>query len=325
MPNAEFKHLLKEGIDSVANRQSKNVRTVEFEIGESLHVSYHTVQRWKRGYAPVEPDRLEFIATYCHKQGRVDKGWVHRFLTQAGYPVPQAVIEQLFPKDMDHFDQSDHLRILHNLPPRFGEFIGRENEAARVLEWIRNSRWPLAAIEGMGGIGKTSLAIEVAHRCLPGEQLKIENPFEAVVWASARDQADFDLSLEQVLDVIAQVLDYPYLTQLNPEAKAGAVDKLLRSRRTLVIVDNFETITDLALVKFLEQTPEPSQALITTRYKQLRRVWDIPLYGLSNEATLTLIRRHSHRIWWPVPTTRFCAGWRQPPATIPRPSSCHWG
>ena len=296
MPNTEFKHLLKEGIDSVANRQGKTVRAVELEIGETLHVSHHTVQRWKRGYPPTDFDRIEFIASYCHQQGRMDKGWVQRLLTQACHPTPEMVIERLFPKDTSDMEQADLPLVLHNLPPRFGQFIGRENEVARVLEWIKNSRWPLAAIEGMGGIGKTSLAIEVAHRCLPGEQLRIDNAFEAVVWTSARDQADFDLNLAQVLDVIAQVLDYPYLIQLEPEAKANAVDKLLRSRRTLIIVDNFETITDLALVKFLEQTPEPSQALITTRYKQLRRVWDIPLYGLSNEETLTLIRRHSHRI-----------------------------
>jgi tetratricopeptide (TPR) repeat protein len=296
MTNAEFKQLLKEGIDSVANRQSKKVRAVEEEIGEALHVSHHTVQRWKRGYVPTDMERVEFIASYCQQQGRVDKAWIQRFLTQACHPAPQALMTRLFPKGPAQTGQQDLPRIYHNLPPRFGEFIGREAEVARVLEWVENSRWPLATIEGIGGIGKTSLAIEVAHRCLPGEQLEITNPFEAVVWTSARDQAHFDLSLEQVLDAIAQVLDYPYLTQLEPEPKANTIDKLLRGRRTLVIVDNFETITDLSLVKFLEQIPEPSLALITSRYKQLRRVWDIPLYGLTNEETLTLIRRHSHRI-----------------------------
>ena len=295
MSKAEFKLLLKEGIDSVANRQNKMVRAIEEEIGDILHVSYHTVQRWKRGYIPTDLDRIEFIAEYCRQRGRVDKTWVKRFLTQADHPTPEAVIDRLFPANES--SQNQHLPpIYHNLPPRFGEFIGREAEAARVLEWVENSRWPLAAIEGMGGIGKTSLALEVAHRCLPGDHLVIAQPFEAVVWTSARDQPDFNLHLAQVLDAIAHVLDYAYLTQLDPEAKAKAVDKLLRSQRTLVIVDNFETITDLALVRFLEQVPEPSLALITSRYKQLRRVWDIPLYGLSNEETITLIRRHSHRI-----------------------------
>jgi LuxR family glucitol operon transcriptional activator len=298
MPNSEFKQLLKEGIDSVANRQGKKVSIVEEEIGQVLCVSPHTVQRWKRGYVPNDLQRLEFLTSYCQQHGRVDRSWGRRFLTQAGYPGPEAVLDRLFPAGASPTSAGDHElpRVCHNLPPRYGEFIGREAEVARVLEWVETSRWPLASIEGMGGIGKTSLAIEVAHRCLPGPQLAIAKPFQAVVWTSARDYADFNLRLDHVLDTIARVLDYPHLAQLPPEQKVGAIDKLLRSQRTLVLADNLETVTDLALVKFLEQIPEPSLALVTTRYKQLRRVWDIPLYGLKDKEILTLIRRHSQRI-----------------------------
>lgn len=294
MTNSEFKQLLKEGIDSVANRQGKKVCIVEEEIGQVLHVSPHTVQRWKRGYIPNDLQRLEFLAAYCQQQGRVDRSWGRRFLTQGGYPAPEVVLDKLFPAAPAA--ERDVPCIYHNLPPRYGEFIGREAEVARVLEWVETSRWPLASIEGMGGIGKTSLAIEAAHRCLPGPQQAIRKPFDAVVWTSARDYADFNLRLDHVLDTIARVLDYPHLAQLPPEQKIGAVDKLLRSHRTLLLADNLETVTDLSLVKFLEQIPEPSLALVTTRYKQLRRVWDIPLYGLKDGETLTLIRRHSHRI-----------------------------
>lgn len=296
MTNSEFKRLLKEGIDSVANRQNKKVRAVEEEVGEALHVSYHTVQRWKRGYVPSDMERLEFIVAYCHQHGRVDKAWGQRFLTQARHPVPGAVLDRIFPQTTPQTGRRAIPGVHHNLPPRYGEFIGREAEVARVLEWVESSRWPLASVEGMGGIGKTSLAIEIAHHCLPGAELKISTPFDAVVWTSAQDEADFDLKLEQVLDTIAHVLDYPYLTQLQPDEKTKAIDKLLRHHRALVIVDNFETITDVSLIKFLEKIPEPSLALITSRYRQLRRVWDIPLYGLKDEETLTLIRRHSHRI-----------------------------
>lgn len=293
MSNSEFKQLLKEGIDSVANRQGKKVSAVEAEIGELLHVSPHTVQRWKRGIAPTEMARLEFLVGYCQQHGRVDRGWGQRLLIQGGYPAPEVLLERLFPLKPSHAGLP---HTHHNLPPRYGEFIGREDEVARVLEWVEHSRWPLASIEGMGGIGKTSLAIEVAHRCLPGPQLAVSKPFTAVVWTSARDYSDFNLRLDHMLDTIARVLNYPHLAQLPAEQKVGAVDKLLRSHRTLVIADNLETVTDLAVVKFLEQIPEPSLALVTTRYKQLRRVWDIPLYGLKNEEIITLIRRHSHRI-----------------------------
>ena len=86
MPNAEFKQLIKEGIDSVANRQGKKVRAIEEEIGEALCVSYHTVQRWKRGFVPNDMERLEFIVGYCRQYGRVDRSWGQRFLTQARHP-----------------------------------------------------------------------------------------------------------------------------------------------------------------------------------------------------------------------------------------------
>ncbi|NJN96714.1 MAG: ATP-binding protein [Anaerolineales bacterium] len=184
-------------------------------------VSPHTVQRWKRGYVPNDLQRLEFLTAYCRQHGRVDRTWGRRFLIQGGFPAPEAVLDRLFPASSAQPSERDVPSVFHNLPPRYGEFIGREAEVTRVLEWVETSRWPLASIEGMGGIGKTSLAVEVAHRCLPGPSLAIVRPFDAVVWTSARDYPDFNLRLDHVLDTIARVLDYPHLAQLPPEQKWG--------------------------------------------------------------------------------------------------------
>lgn len=149
---------------------------------------------------------------------------------------------------------------------------------------------------GLGGIGKTSLAIELGYRCLPGEPGLPIKPFEAVVWVSAREYLDFDLRIHHVLDTIGQVLDCGYLAQLSIEAKVRAVNDLLRSHRTLVIADNFETVKDEELVRFLEHIPEPSKALITTRYFRYPDVVCLLLGGLKDEETLTLIRSHSRRL-----------------------------
>lgn len=175
------------------------------------------------------------------------------------------------------FKQLEKEGTYHNLPPRSERFIGREADLGRVLEWVGTLRWPLAAIEGAGGIGKTSLAIEVAYRCLPGPELAVTQPFTAIVWTSARDYASYNLCRDRVLDTIARVLNSAHLAQLPPEQKVAAVDNLLCHCRSLILVDHLETVTDLSLVKFLEQIPEPSKALVTTRYKQLRRAWNIPL------------------------------------------------
>jgi hypothetical protein len=68
--------------------------------------------------------------------------------------------------------------IPQNLPPR-GEFIGREKEMEQVRQALA-SRSYLVVIEGIGGIGKTALALEVAH------ELWEKGLYEAVAWTTAK-------------------------------------------------------------------------------------------------------------------------------------------
>ncbi len=74
-----------------------------------------------------------------------------------------------------------------------------------------------------------------------------------------------------MLDTIARTLDFPGLTQERPEKKTYEVEQLLRAYRVLLIIDNFETITDPVLQTWLLQVPEPSKVIVTTR--ELSRAW----------------------------------------------------
>ena len=58
------------------------------------------------------------------------------------------------------------------LPPR-SEFVGRADKIARLRDALT---LPIVAIEGMAGVGKTALALEVAHGWS-------SLGFEGVVWA----------------------------------------------------------------------------------------------------------------------------------------------
>jgi len=186
-------------------------------------------------------------------------------------------------------------QIPHNLPSR-SEFIGRESEKARVHEALR-SRSYLVSIDGIGGIGKTSLALEVAHECLHAS--KGAGPtdgvatFNGFIWTTAKDR---DLTLNGLLDAIARTLDYLGIMQQPVEEKRIAVRKLLLEKPYLLIVDNFETITDKGVRDFLLELPEPSKALITTREQNLRQVWAISLKGLAEPEALTLIRSEGRRL-----------------------------
>jgi len=186
-------------------------------------------------------------------------------------------------------------QVPHNLPPR-SEFIGREAEKARVHEALQ-SRSYLVSIDGIGGIGKTVLALEVAHECLCAK--RGEEPtdgiatFDGFIWTTAKDR---DLTLNAFLDAIALTLEFPGIAQHPTEQKQIAVRKLLQEKPYLVIVDNFETITDEGVRGFLLNLPEPSKALITTREQKLRQVWSVSLKGLDESEALSLIRSTGKRL-----------------------------
>ncbi|MEW5957955.1 MAG: tetratricopeptide repeat protein [Chloroflexota bacterium] len=178
------------------------------------------------------------------------------------------------------------LEIPQNLPAAVGGFVGREAEMGELIEQIEG-RWPLICVEGIGGIGKTSLSIEAAHRMMERQY------FDGAVWMSAKD---WKLTLNDLLNTIARVLEYEKLAQLPAEEKRSMVRKLLRTGRYLILVDNFETIEDGRILDFVTDIPEPSKALITSRQIKIPSAWLIHLKGLPRAEAMTLIRTEAERL-----------------------------
>lgn len=222
------------------------------------------------------------------------------------------------------------LALPHNLPHR-ADFIGREKEKRQVHEALR-SRSYLVAIDGIGGIGKTCLALEVVRECLVASQaasnstplnpplrgdssrhpvLETKPPqnspleggvlathnniqtFAAFIWTSAKDH---ELTLNDVLDTIAFTLDYSHLAQLPLEEKRHQVAKRLQDKSCLLVVDNFETITDQGLYDFLQALPEPSKCLVTSRTQSLKQARAISIRGLAKEEAQQLIQNEASRL-----------------------------
>jgi LuxR family glucitol operon transcriptional activator len=300
MRNPELARLLTQGIKSIASRQNRTVSVIQDELavrcaqaGGTLELSGHAVQKWRQeGYVPRE-EYVEVLARTCVIEGGMERGWLSAMLHQARYYDRQRLLDALCPERRTGLPGNS--KPYQNLPPRYGEFVERPVEMSRVMEGLV-LRYPLISIEGMGGVGKTSLALSMAWQCLEEGGIALAEPFQAVVWVSAKDRPDQQHWLNEVLDTIARVVDFTYITQLEPDSKLSAVDKLLRTHKVLLVVDNLETIKDPELEQWLCRLPEPSRAILTTRYGQMRAVWPVHLAGLGDGDALRLIRRHIKRL-----------------------------
>jgi predicted ATPase/class 3 adenylate cyclase len=117
-----------------------------------------------------------------------------------------------------------------NLPTQLTNFIGREDEAKTVAELIGDHR--LLTLTGVGGVGKTRLAVQVAAEMLP--------EFDDGAWlcelAAAEDE-------DALVDVVA--------TTLAARPRSGmslleSVVEFIRNKHLLLVVDNCEHLIDAA-------------------------------------------------------------------------------
>jgi tetratricopeptide (TPR) repeat protein len=194
-------------------------------------------------------------------------------------------------------------KVYRNLPqPDYGRFVGREQELAQVVRILRpypHSQHALVTIDGIGGIGKSALALEVAHRYLRNyERIPPEERFEAIIWTSAKQsvltaegiqlRGQALRTLDDVYTTIAVTLQREDISRARSEEQAEVVRNTLTRQRTLLIVDNLETVDDEAVLSFLRELPAPTKAIVTTRHR-IDVAYPVRLVGMQREDAQRLI------------------------------------
>lgn len=249
------------------------------EIVQHAGYAESTIYRWGQGRLLPPPDTVKILAEIGRHKADLDREWGMRLFEAADYShTEQAVIDLWGVTELRH--------IPNNLPrPEHTVFIGRQTELKRLLELLApDHAAPLISIDGIGGVGKTTLALEAAHKCLrvsTGVEIASHVPlFDAIVFVSAKQEfltaygtlprQQTHRTLRDIYHEIAHTLDRPEITRTMPEAQLGLVHRALAKQRTLLIVDNLETMLDQQeIVAFLYDLPVSVKAVITTRERAI--------------------------------------------------------
>lgn len=164
--------------------------------------------------------------------------------------------------------------LLHNLPSALLTIVGREQELDQIEDRLLGPACRLLTLIGIGGIGKTRLALEAAQRLLhlPGARTLFADGIYFV-------RLERIFQGELLPSIIAEALNFQFHGRSEPSDQLLAY---LRNKQLLLVMDNFEHLVDQSdlVLDILQQAPQV-KVLATSRERlNFAGEWLIDVYGL---------------------------------------------
>jgi tetratricopeptide (TPR) repeat protein len=311
--SSEFGQLLNLGLERITTKKHQSLEQIIADISTSVGTkNISLIYKWRQGQIPT-PRQIAFLAQTCVQIGGMDQVWLTSFLKAANYPDPKTLIAKLYPnsfqKDSDLRFQAGFASLagtpsieehqpqieVSALPRVEGAFQGRIDELKQLGELLTSDHRPrLVTIHGSGGQGKTALAREAVER--------IAYAWPGGVWATTLENLP---GREVFVNDLARFLGIAIQEIHDPAEIERQVLGLLNQRRTLIVLDNADTLVEavkandeaaIRLARFLrESLSSPSVSLLVTSREFLG--WDgevglrRDLEGLAPEEGAKLFRQ----------------------------------
>ncbi|MEM1393740.1 MAG: NB-ARC domain-containing protein [Cyanobacteria bacterium P01_H01_bin.150] len=228
-------------------------------------LSRATIRKIFKGSTPVDKDSLQAIFTYFGLE-----------LCKCDYSRPCQQIDDFeAQRASDEYDWGE--------APDTSVFYGRSMELLQLQQWVLEERCRLVTLLGIGGIGKSTLAIKLG--------LQIQEEFEVVVWRSLQNAPPVEEKLTGILQFFLWALRKDMIIPQSLDEKMSKLAECLRNHRCLLILDNVETVLSTnthpglyrpgyegygQLFKLFGELPHQSCLLLTSREKP-REI--VPLEG----------------------------------------------
>jgi hypothetical protein len=252
-------------------------------VSEFLRTGLECKTFWLPNGGFTDGGQAEFID---YATGKTEKRGAERYVLPPA-PLPASHTQGLAELEI----QSN---VFGNLPPPPSAYVERPALQQELLERLLDKNHPIITLHGRGGIGKTSLALRVAHQLASAD----EPPFGCIVWFSARDVDLLSTGPKPVRAAVSDLrsVSRAFASLFETEPSEEGLARVLQTPDAtgagrLLIFDNFETFSDARqLQKFLDaHTYLPNKVLITSRERAFKADYPIEVRGMEAGEARTLL------------------------------------
>lgn len=252
-------------------------------LAQRLGIARGTVNRWlNQGTRPVTAEVVVQIADLLG----LSKGEGQALLVAAGYGYQEAAAAG---------ELNVHTPLFVGVPARPNHFLGRTALVEALVNQLIDGRHLALAAEGLPGVGKTTLAVALAHHP------RILTHFrDGILWAGLGPTPD----VMSLLGNWAQELDRDVSKIGDEQARAEIVKSAIGQRRLLLVLDDAWT---LEAATFLRCGGPYCCHLLTTRNQWLAEAFAGPAQAtkvpvLAHESACQLLAHLAPHLYEAYPT-----------------------